>query len=414
MRPKVLIDNGSYGMQNLGDAAMLQVATERFGRLWPEAEVMVVTNRPDRLRRVAPRATPVPTFGHLFGPAHRIAAGIERRMVTQAPLLATLLLKSRTKLLPFLSAQRDMDDFAEIIDGTQLVMTSGGGYMTDSFDFFSIPILQTLELAQQMGKTTAVVGQGVGPLAAGGSLMERCEATFPHLDLIAVRERLAGPKLLSELGVDPDRVVITGDDAIELARRHAPARVGDAIGVNVRRTSYSELGQDISGVLRSTLTELADEVGAPLVPLPVSVSNGEADHQSIGEIFENVASFEDDAVRPRQSHELIERTARCRVVMTGSFHAGVFALSCGIPAVCIARSRYYQMKMNGLADLFGEGCYVVEMEKGRPSDELPTVLREAWERSEDLRPGLLEAADQQIQQGRDAYAKLVDLARDGT
>jgi polysaccharide pyruvyl transferase WcaK-like protein len=53
--------------------------------------------------------------------------------------------------------------------------------------------------------------------------------------------------------------------------------------------------------------------------------------------------------------------SRCRVVVTGSYHAGVFALAQGIPVVATAASRYYHDKFSGLADLFGGGGDIVDV-----------------------------------------------------
>ena len=49
----------------------------------------------------------------------------------------------------------------------------------------------------------------------------------------------------------------------------------------------------------------------------------------------------------------ITTIARCRLVVTGSYHAALFALSMGVPAIGIATSRYYEDKFLGLADQFG-------------------------------------------------------------
>ena len=39
--------------------------------------------------------------------------------------------------------------------------------------------------------------------------------------------------------------------------------------------------------------------------------------------------------------DVLTAIADCRVVVTGSYHAAVFALSMGVPAVGLAASRYY-------------------------------------------------------------------------
>ncbi len=92
-----------------------------------------------------------------------------------------------------------------------------------------------------------MLGQGLGPIH-DAELLERAAEVLPRLTLIGVRESRSSVPLLSSLGVPPDRFMVTGDDAIELAyelRRdprscrsvHRPA-----IGVNVRVAPYAEVG----------------------------------------------------------------------------------------------------------------------------------------------------------------------------
>jgi polysaccharide pyruvyl transferase WcaK-like protein len=52
------------------------------------------------------------------------------------------------------------------------------------------------------------------------------------------------------------------------------------------------------------------------------------------------------------------------VVVAGSYHAAVFALSQGIPVVALVKSPYYVNKMVGLGDQFGAGCEIVRLDEG--------------------------------------------------
>ena len=44
---------------------------------------------------------------------------------------------------------------------------------------------------------------------------------------------------------------------------------------------------------------------------------------------------------------LIAVVADCRVIVTGSYHAAVFGLARGVPAVCLTRLSYYDAKFAG-------------------------------------------------------------------
>jgi colanic acid/amylovoran biosynthesis protein len=103
---------------------------------------------------------------------------------------------------------------------------------------------------------------------------------------------------------------------------------------------------------------------------------------------------------PATSDELIARVGTCRIVVTGSYHAGVFALSQGIPAVCVFNCEYYENKFRGLAAQFGVGCTVIGKSSEDFTASLVDSIIEAWENAEHWRPPLLEAARAQVEAGQ--------------
>ena len=61
-----------------------------------------------------------------------------------------------------------------------------------------------------------MVGQGFGPLHMP-KLVAQARVVLPHIDFIGIREDQASLPLLLSLGVAPDRVLTTGDDASQAA-----------------------------------------------------------------------------------------------------------------------------------------------------------------------------------------------------
>lgn len=107
---------------------------------------------------------------------------------------------------------------------------------------------------------------------------------------------------------------------------------------------------------------------------------------------------------------VVDLIGRCRAVVTGSYHAAVFALAQGIPAVGLTGSAYYDAKFVGLADQFGDsGLWIVSLDQSDLSVRLASAVDEAWERADDVRPGLLEQAARQVESGRRAYRRLSEL-----
>jgi polysaccharide pyruvyl transferase WcaK-like protein len=107
--------------------------------------------------------------------------------------------------------------------------------------------------------------------------------------------------------------------------------------------------------------------------------------------------------------ETIEDVGRCRVVVTGTFHPAVFALSQGIPVVALAQSTLYVEKFLGLADQFKGGCQIVRLDDEQLGTNLERAIDRAWSSAGELRPQLLETAAAMIERGHAGYQRLHDL-----
>jgi hypothetical protein len=79
-------------------------------------------------------------------------------------------------------------------------------------------------------------------------------------------------------------------------------------------------------------------------------------------------------------------TANCRAVVTGSYHVGVFALARGIPVVGVSRSKYYDLKFEGLRALFSDrAVQLVSLGDGDARTNLERAIRAAWDVSDAIR-----------------------------
>lgn len=421
---RILVDNSGYELHNFGDTAMLQVAVTRLADLWPKASVEVITTAPDLLKQFCPQAVPVSGEGRraffqngILLPANnqRLRRGldeIERRVRRHFPRTMRRLSE---KYPAAVGTIEQMDQFLEALNNADLFVGSGGGYLTDSFPEHAYAVLDTLWMAQKRGIPTALLGQGLGPMQRR-LLRNSAQQTLPHLGIIGLREKLAGQPLCDLLGVAPERVVPTGDDAIELAyqqRRPDDSPLGNAIGVNVRVAYYSEINESMLQTARSTLDACAREWQAPLVGTPISSHAEESDLQAINFLLNELPNAAPDAAdrgkEVKSPADAMAQIKRCRLVVTGSYHAGVFALSQGISVVGLAASPYYIDKFAGLQDQFGVGCYWLQMNEANLSAQLQEIMTKAWHGADEARVSLLIAAKHQISSGHCAYEKLATI-----
>lgn len=278
--------------------------------------------------------------------------------------------------------------------------------MTDAFLPHPLMILDRLELGARRGSVTAMVGQGIGPVE-DHRLSDRMRRVLPMVDLIGVREPRKSAALLQSLGVAGERVRMTGDDAIELAYASGSSRASEAangLAVNLRVSAYSGVTSADAQAIADRLRDHAARHGARLEPVPISLYPGESDVATLRSMLGDAGDVA--LVTPLQA---IERIGRCRVAVTGSYHAAVFALAQGIPAVGNASSRYYADKFGGLAALFPEGCGVVALDEPGAHDRLAEAVERAWERSPRVRPALLTAAREQVAASRSACESIAEL-----
>lgn len=282
------------------------------------------------------------------------------------------------------------------------------GGITDAFPEYAAGVLATLGLAIDHRVPTVMLGQGMGPLEEP-SLRTRAAAVLSRVDLIALREELAGGPLLRSLGVAPERVITTGDDAIEMAYALRPVSLGSGLGINLRAASYSGIGAELIDEVGRGIQRSARRHDAPLVAVPISRVPGEEDAGTILRLAQGYPAVIEGRRSSQNARDAIDQVIRCRVVVTGSYHAGVFALACGIPVVAVARSRYYVDKFLGLSDQFGAGCEVVVAPTPAIADVVDAAIERLWVEADRLRARLLAAAARQMAAGRAAYLRVAAL-----
>jgi colanic acid/amylovoran biosynthesis protein len=259
-----------------------------------------------------------------------------------------------------------------------------------------------IQTAHRLGAVTACMGQGIGPLE-DRRLVAFARRVLPRVELIAVREGRYSPDILRGWGVPAERILVTGDDAIELAYDARQSALGNGIGVNLRAADYSGVGVREAALVREVLGRSPMQLSGQLVPLPIERGT---DEQAIRPIMSLTDRPDDVGADLVALPQLMRQIARCRVVVTGSYHAAVFALAQGIPAIGLARTPYYQYKFNGLAFQFGGGCDVVGFADPRFSERLESSILRLWTTAESLRPELLAASRCQVAAATRAYDQL--------
>jgi polysaccharide pyruvyl transferase WcaK-like protein len=418
---KIVIQPSGLACLNVGDQAMLETAYGRLRALWPQAQIHVLTTAPDAVRRTLPGALPFSPEGRsdcldlrLFGrfskpryPLSGMFSRLEDSAFRYAPMVQAL--SARTKLR--LRGRKAAAKLVDRVQSVDLYVFSGAGMITDAFAYDAIDSLELLHLAKRFGARTAILGNMFGPVS-NSDLKAVCRRILPAVDLISVRERVTSLPLLADCGVDPANVRVTGDETLEfiLANR-VPAPDRNALGVNARIAYYSGLTPSSASALSAVIGKLSRQFGAPLEPLAVAHDELDDDRLAL-RLLDSRLNLGLAASRPQTPLSLVQRIACCRLVITGSYHAAVFALAQGIPAIGLAFAPYYDAKFKGLQDLFGNGCRCIDGTKPGWDEELQATASDLWMHAGRWESELLESAQRQSAMSRAAYRELQQIVDD--
>jgi polysaccharide pyruvyl transferase WcaK-like protein len=405
---RILVEPTSHHHLNVGDVAMLLVGVRRLRRLFPGAAIDVLSDDPERLRARLPEVRCVPAAarqlwlgGYIGDRVHarlpislsadvlRVERWARRRSPAAGRALNSLKVLIRGQgptLLPFRNALRDAD----------LFVVTGAGAITDAFSADTATLLTLISVAHEERVPVVMLSQGFGPLESG-TLRAAAAKVLPDVRLIALREGRFSPALLTDFGVAPERVVVTGDDAIELA--YSGSQVSSSrsgLGLSLRIASYSGVDSADADRIGLIVERTATALKTAVIWLPMSGLPGE---EPVGCAYDTVTVTGDP-------YPVLDRIQSCRIVVTGSYHAAVFALAQGIPAVGLSRSAYYATKFHGLRHQFPSGCAVVDIEAPGFEGELVAAISAAWRIAPTVQKELLGAAANQIERGLAGYSRI--------
>ncbi|MCU1644304.1 MAG: hypothetical protein JWN03_4579 [Nocardia sp.] len=432
---KVLVDNGEYWLRNRGDIAMMVMTVDRLREHWPQARIGMLTDEPRVMRAVLPEAEPVFAGGGgywgrsgLGGQLDQVTgtrflgpAALHWRAATEVPKHHLRGVRDwvRSEANALIGADQGSESSGmpplppvpAAVSDASLVIAQGGGYMTDVDLYQAHRTLNLLEHAQGLGIPNVMIGQGMGPMR-DPELLRRAAEVLPKVDFIGLREGMRGPKLLAELGVPADRILVTGDDAVEFSYRMRRPEIGGDLGLCLRIADYSKVSDSARETLGAVVRARAAEFGTALAPLIISEYDDE-DRTHTLPLLTGAAKVRAVIGRAGTAQDVARQVSRCRVLVTSAYHLAVFALSQGIPAVAVTASQYYDDKFYGLADMFGTGLRVVHLDVDNLETELTCAVRELWESAPELRDTLQQKAVEQIDTGRTGLDRVFRLVEEG-
>lgn len=439
---RIILDQAVHDHKNKGNNALLEVALNRLRKYWPKASFEVISIAPHFCKTYIPGTHPVrpenlQEFRSKLELLHRLAPKPLWRLIfelreilhrhTRLPLTPE---KLRLLVLSWLGrdnpwGNQEMNGEGPVVDiepaegyetpasrysniaDYDLYVATGGGYMCDIDKPFLLPLFDRLEAAVAHGVPAVMVGQGVGPIE-DPELLKRAGEVLPIIDYIMIREERVARPLLDSLNVPSGKVIMTGDDAIELGYQNCSSKMGTGIGLSVRVARYTEVNEIHLKAIRPVIHQAATKYRAELIAVPIDVN--EADINYIAELMKGYNKTSSSWRKFEAPVDIIKRVRRCRVMIGGTFHGAVFAISQGIPVVALAKSAEYYNKLAGLTVEFGnKGCQVIRLDDVNVAEKLSEAIDVAWLSAEQLRPQLLKSSKSQIDLGYAAYQKIFEV-----
>jgi len=413
---------GEY--QNMGDVAMLQVAVTRLSELWPNARIEVLTDSASDLRRFCPAAVALSrpdcacwlSDDFFFSRLQRFLPGgaliqfhaLKRWVGFRCPAVIGALTDLRLKLRDPKGLRKNLNPFNDAMKACDLMVLCGSGGFADSCREWNLFVLAAMAAAFRRGKSVVMFGQGFGPLS-DPIVLSWAKHVLPRVRLIGLRGTRGDKELLKTVGVHSSKMITTGDDALELANQVPVAAQRDAVGINLRVAFYSGIQSEVIGRVGAVLQSLAERHHATFAPLPIAFHECANDRESIRQLLAGIGVESDGGSTLDTPSKIMGQTACCRVVVTGAYHAAVFALAQGVPVVCLSNSSYYEAKFKGLEQLFGAGCTTITLSDPNLTEKLRDAIEDAWVSADKLRSPLLNSAVQQIDKGREAYRSIREL-----
>jgi colanic acid/amylovoran biosynthesis protein len=411
---RILVENGTYELRNVGDIAMLQVCVTRLREHFPAADIYVLSKRAERLARYVPGTIQVePGLRDAWLPslvpqnAPSLVAGSqgrpsdEQEVQLEDPFNAAARIASEVERT--WQSGSEASEFIGLLGSMDLVVACGGGYLTDDFQYHACAVLQMMGAASRLGRRFALFGQGIGPVHSP-KLLSLLRLVLPQSQVLALREGTDSAAICRSAEVPESSIVVTGDDALGCAS-DPPSNAGNALGFSLRIAAYAGISREMAKSVCELIGKFAAN-GASLQPIPISFNTGECDVATASCFFqlpEDVLSEIQISDTPQQAITLVRR---CRVVVTGTYHAGVFALSQGIPVVGLAASDYYASKLLGLAAQFGtDPNLIIRLGKPEWEKKLTDAMAICWSAPKAERQRLLAAAHHQVRLSKAAYSK---------
>lgn len=365
---KILIDHGSS--YNLGDTAMLEAVVLRLNQIFPQSELFVI-DRPNLKTMIwdLPNVYKQSVYIVRIITANAIEklpyfcrySTFWRKLISNLILISlgnfmragSLVISSSTKNN---AGVKNLKSFCDPFDALCIV---GGGNLNDTFHSTLFHKSCLIHAFVEQKKPVILTGQQIGPFNSRLS-MDGLFSALRKVNFLGLRDSGDSLFFCKKANLDTDRFKVMGDDSLgicasdkldlsELLRNYnlTPKKF---LAVNVRISTYTKEIPNYLKQIALLIDKLASQLKMPVLVVPISLNSTSSDITAGKELkklmnYRQVNILEYQNATPLLTKGILSKAFGALGV---SYHFCTFALSEGIPTVCLYEGEYYGQKAKSI------------------------------------------------------------------
>lgn len=410
---KILVDHGGYN--NLGDIAMLESAVTQLKYALPDDNFWVVDRRTGQSSKIwnIPGINKHPhieasvskdnVFVRVLGPK-RIKLGMV------IPFLGTQL-STGSLVISAGPYQEKLEDFCRRYDG---LLISGGGFLTDKFRYQVFNKCALILGFADQSKPVVLTGQQLGPFTVGGS-RQLVSRALRKCNFVGLRDPYDSVHYCEKAGLSSNQYGVMGDDSLGLAPANdteidaliassgMPQNSG-FIAVNMRVSNLyaKEHGEHLERYAE-LIDKLIERTARPALVVPIALGEEDSDIHTGIELAKFVKSNQlfilpSENSTPANTKGILSRAWGAVGV---SYHFCIFALSTGVPVVCLYSGTYYGQKARTITGLWNNDRFALSFNQLNSSAAVNHVLETL--NDPDIRSSLQSRAESAVLKWRTIF-----------
>jgi len=359
---KILIDNGAT--DNIGDLAMLEGIVTLLSSSFPEHELYVV--KKNKLHSDIWNLKGVLSVNDykisLLQHNNKSKYYVHLRKLMLFFLMKKIAFGGKSKNLKISDcSESTMEEFVSKFD---VLHVGGGGFLNDVFVHELIKKVYLIKTFKSQGKPVVLTGQQVGPFNYKTSFNFFCNVSN-DINFFGLRDKLASLYWCKKALVPNNCYSVTGDDSLGVnsSRDSVTDNIFNKfslfrnkyIVINMRKAGYAVNKKCEIEKFIAVLHRIHKKFKLNLLFVPISYNNDDSDVRS-GKFVQRECrdlpiNVVEDVLTPSQAKFIIGNSFGA---IGTSYHFCVFALSEGVPAVCLSSGNYYDQKSKGIADYWDD------------------------------------------------------------